>query len=135
MLPPPAINASRFFLSLAILFMLRLPAVIAPLFLLSGIATCATLFCVSVLIGRAFVYAGMFLMNQVILPCQCIHSCYFTFFVYPLGLYDDDSDLPSGTLISSPFSKLIGIDEFLAQLCVVRKVIGSVVTLCCLHSS
>ncbi len=93
---PPAINASRFFLSLAILFMLRLPAVIAPLFLLSGIATCATLFCVSVLIGRAFVYAGMFLMNQVILPCQCIHSCYFTFLftlwdctmtilIYPLG--------------------------------------------------
>ncbi len=33
-------------------------------------------------------------------------------------------------LTSSPFSKLIGIDEFLAQLCVVRKVIGSVVTLC-----
>ncbi len=33
-------------------------------------------------------------------------------------------------LTSSPFSKLIGIDDFLAQLCVVRKVIGSVVTSC-----
>ena len=111
---PPAINASRFFLSLAILFMLRLPAVIAPPFSSQWHSDMCHAF-----LRHCPHWARIRLCWHV--PHEPGHSSLpvlsFLLLHFSFTLWDT----------SSPFSKLMGIDEFLAQLCVVRKVIGSVV--------